>query len=90
MSRKLIVIAETKEAGEKRYPTATVVVTPKSPNGARGMSGAKVIVMDAMRDHEKLDELLAVVQPATPELLTGSPNQVETMVGLAPKGADDE
>lgn len=83
MSTKLIVIAPTKEEGLDAYPSATVVVTPKSPNGARGMSGAKVIVLNSMRDHEKLDELLAVCQPATPELLTGPGLQVETMHGLS-------
>lgn len=87
--RKLIVVAPTKEAGEKRYPTATVIVTPKSRDGARGLSGAKVIVMNSMRDHEDLEEILAAVQPATIEPL-GRSTQIETMQNLAPKSEDEE
>lgn len=86
MRRKLIVIAETKEEGLAKYPTASVVVTPRSPDGARGMTGAKVIVMGSMRNHEKIDELLAVCAPATMQILTGHPGQTETVTRTGSKG----
>jgi len=85
MSVKLIIIAETKEAGEARYPNAAAIVTPRSPQAARGMTG-KVVVMGAMRDHDKLDELLAEVKPCDPSLLLPTHAQIETTKSLAPKG----
>lgn len=83
MGVKLIVIATTKEAAIKKYPNAAAVVTPKSPHAARGMTG-KVIVMDAMRQHDKLHELLVEVAPCDPSILVPRDRQVETVKSLAP------
>lgn len=83
MGVKLIVIAETKEEGQARYPNAAAIVTPRSPHAARGISG-KVVVLDSMRKHEKLRELLVEVGPSDPSILIPRDRQVETVKALTP------
>lgn len=65
--RKFIVIAPTVAEGEAAYPDAVAVVTPRAAEAARGIVADRVLVMDSMREHDKLAELL---EASTPSLET--------------------
>src|SRR5688500_18544796 len=94
--RRFIIFAPTKAEGEAAYPDAEVVVTPRSPDAARGKVADRVLVMDSMRDHEQLAELLEAAAPslettgrARPVFVSGQLGHVEAQAEVEAEGDDE-
>lgn len=58
-----IVIAKTKAEGEKRFPSAVAVVTPRSPDGARGKKAHRIVVLTSMDSHPDTQKLIEACKP---------------------------
>jgi hypothetical protein len=50
--------------GRQPRPGPVVVVTPRSPDGCRGVTADAILVTDLASMHPKLDELVAVALPS--------------------------
>lgn len=59
-----IVIAHTIAEAKAEYPRAVAVVTPRSPDAARGKTAHRIVVLASMRDHPRRDELVEAARPA--------------------------
>jgi hypothetical protein len=66
-SRRIIVLAPTKHAGQKHADALSIVpvaiVTPRSPYGARGLTADGIVEADGLNDEER-DALMAEVEPS--------------------------
>lgn len=64
-----ILIAATKADGfawwaSQPFPPGCIVITPRSPKGARGCTAEMVLVTPAMQGHPRLRELIDEAAPA--------------------------
>nr|WP_278101907.1 hypothetical protein [Microbacterium proteolyticum] len=64
MPQRTIVIARSKEEGKRRFPNAVAVITPKSPDGARGVEADRVVVLRSMDNHPRVLELREAALPS--------------------------
>ena len=59
-----IVIASTKDEGRKRFPSAVAIVTPRSPEAARGITAHRIVVLRSMDGHPDVQDLIEAARPS--------------------------